>query len=159
MPPTAYLLSHQKGQNELPGTIPSSTAALVAFNASVTLSFLSPTSDSLAPPTCRCLVPSSMWGHEYKLNITNWCHLGWRTNFENSNTTREFWKSFLCFFFIKRRRTLVHSCPKLQIDICLFNIRKVPKKSLYWLNYLCPYKPHGGNLNWVRLNCLWSVNF
>lgn len=31
--------------------MPSSTAALVAFKASVTLSFLSPTSVSLAPPT------------------------------------------------------------------------------------------------------------
>lgn len=37
----------------LPGTIPSSTAACVAFKASVTLSFLSPTSASLAPPTCK----------------------------------------------------------------------------------------------------------
>lgn len=35
----------------LPGTMPSSTAALVALRASVTLSFLSPTSASLAPPT------------------------------------------------------------------------------------------------------------
>jgi hypothetical protein len=34
----------------LPGTMPSSTAALVAFSASVTLSFFSPTSASLAPP-------------------------------------------------------------------------------------------------------------
>ncbi|KAL3819836.1 hypothetical protein ACJIZ3_005741 [Penstemon smallii] len=33
-----------------PGTIPSSTAAFVAFKASVTLSFFSPTSASLAPP-------------------------------------------------------------------------------------------------------------
>lgn len=41
----------------LPGTIPSSTAALVAFKASVTLSFRSPTSASLAPPTCRYLNP------------------------------------------------------------------------------------------------------
>lgn len=34
-----------------PTTIPSSTAALVAFNASVILSFISPTSTSDAPPT------------------------------------------------------------------------------------------------------------
>lgn len=37
----------------LPGKIPSSIAALVAFKESVTLSFLSPTSASLAPPTCE----------------------------------------------------------------------------------------------------------
>jgi hypothetical protein len=37
-------------KTSLPGTIPSSTAALVAFKASVTLSFFSPTSVSLAPP-------------------------------------------------------------------------------------------------------------
>jgi hypothetical protein len=39
--------------NKLPGTMPSSTAALVAFKASVTLSFFSPTSASLAPPICN----------------------------------------------------------------------------------------------------------
>lgn len=37
-------------KTSLPGTIPSSTAALVAFRASVTLSFFSLTSASLAPP-------------------------------------------------------------------------------------------------------------
>lgn len=50
----------RKEKIELPGTIPSSTAALVAFKASVTLSFLSPTSASLAPPTWKCLNPSYM---------------------------------------------------------------------------------------------------
>lgn len=39
-----------------PGTMPSSTAALVAFSASVTRSFFSLTSTSEAPPTC-CIVP------------------------------------------------------------------------------------------------------
>ena len=46
----------------LPGTIPSSIAALVAFKASVTLSFLSPTSASLAPPTCEKM-KSCISGH------------------------------------------------------------------------------------------------
>ena len=41
-----------------PGTIPSSTAALVAFNASLTLSFFSLTSTSLDPPTLRTAIPS-----------------------------------------------------------------------------------------------------
>ncbi|KAF2987406.1 hypothetical protein EK904_002445 [Melospiza melodia maxima] len=36
-----------------PGTMPSSTAARVAFRASVTLSFFSFTSTSLVPPTCQ----------------------------------------------------------------------------------------------------------
>lgn len=36
-----------------PGTMPSSTAARVAFRASVTLSFFSFTSTSLVPPTCN----------------------------------------------------------------------------------------------------------
>ncbi len=40
-----------------PGTIPSSTAAFVAFKASVTRSFFSPTSTSLPPPTLRTATP------------------------------------------------------------------------------------------------------
>ena len=40
-----------------PGTIPCSTAALVAFNASSTLSFLSLTSTSVAPPTLITATP------------------------------------------------------------------------------------------------------
>lgn len=40
-----------------PGTIPSSTAALVAFNASVTRSFFSLTSTSLLPPTLKTATP------------------------------------------------------------------------------------------------------
>jgi hypothetical protein len=59
----------RKDKTELPGTIPSSTAALVAFKASVTLSFLSPTSASLAPPTCGCLDSSCIWGHDYEYNL------------------------------------------------------------------------------------------
>jgi len=40
-----------------PTTIPSSTAALVAFKASSTLSFLSLTSTSVAPPTLITATP------------------------------------------------------------------------------------------------------
>jgi len=47
---TRELNSEPTGYSTVPGTMPSSTAALVAFSASVTLSFFSPTSVSLAPP-------------------------------------------------------------------------------------------------------------
>ena len=40
-----------------PGTIPSSTAALVALSASTTRSFFSPTSTSLPPPTLMTAIP------------------------------------------------------------------------------------------------------
>mmetsp|Transcript_32593 Transcript_32593/g.85917 ORF Transcript_32593/g.85917 Transcript_32593/m.85917 type:complete len:238 (-) Transcript_32593:3127-3840(-) len=40
-----------------PGTMPSSTAALVAFSASTTRSFFSPTSVSVAPPTLITAMP------------------------------------------------------------------------------------------------------
>jgi len=42
-----------------PGTIPSSTAARVAFSASVTRSFFSLTSTSLLPPTFSTATPDA----------------------------------------------------------------------------------------------------
>mmetsp|Transcript_16921 Transcript_16921/g.39083 ORF Transcript_16921/g.39083 Transcript_16921/m.39083 type:complete len:210 (+) Transcript_16921:85-714(+) len=46
-----------------PGTIPSSTAARVAFNASTTRSFFSPTSTSEAPPTRMTATPPASFAN------------------------------------------------------------------------------------------------
>ena len=51
------LLKHLTNAPPPPGTIPSSTAALVAFIASSTLSLRSLTSTSVAPPTLMTATP------------------------------------------------------------------------------------------------------
>jgi len=65
--------------------MPSSTAALAAFRASVTLSFFSPTSASLAPPIYN------LHGHteeDWKTNFTQTSLSKILTNLEDSNTSR-----------------------------------------------------------------------
>jgi hypothetical protein len=63
--------------------MPSSIAALEAFRASVTLSFFSPTSASLAPPICNSRnILRRMGKGAYTLVSEKF------TNLEDSNTSR-----------------------------------------------------------------------
>merc|ERR1719225_621160 len=74
-----------------PGTMPSSTAALVAFKASVTLSFFSFTSTSEEPPILRTATPlaslailSWIFSFSYSEFVSSICSLNWSTRLETS---------------------------------------------------------------------------